>query len=393
MTERFFATCPRGLEALLAEDLTTAGGRAIRCVPGGAAFSGDWPTCYRTNLLSRIATRVLWQVGSGTYEREDDIYRLARALPWPRWFDVRETIKVSVSAIRSPLRSLDFITLRVKDGVCDRFRADIGARPSIDTVQPGVRAHVFLTAKEVSIYLDTSGEPLYKRGTRRALVNTPLKENLAAGIMRLTGWRPDEPLLDPMCGGGTLLMEAVQMARHVAPGLRRSFGFERLKTFEADTWSSMRAEVETQRCASLPLLVLGSDVSDADLSCAKENLAAADLCDAVQLRCIDVLELQPPAVRGVLVTNPPYGVRDAAAVDLPGFYPKLGDKLKQRFAGWRCFIFSADPLLPKLIGLRSSRRVPLFNGALQCRLFEYRITAGRFCSQDQRNPEATSPGC
>jgi putative N6-adenine-specific DNA methylase len=390
MTERFFSTCPRGLEALLGEDLATAGGSEIQTVPGGAGFSGDWPTCYRANLLSRIATRVLWRVGSGKYGSEEDVYRLVRSLPWPKHFDVQETLKVSVTAVRSPLRSLDFTTLRIKDAICDRFRADVGARPSVDTKRPSVRVRVFLSSDEVTIYLDTSGDPLYKRGVVRMSVSAPLKENLAAGILRLSGWRPDEPLVDPMCGGGTFLKEAAQIALNVAPGLRRSFGFERLKGFDASAWSGIRTAAHSQRLTLVPGLLFGSDKSEAALSYAKENLAAAELSGAVQLDCCDVLKLSPPAANGILVTNPPYGVRLAGEIDLPVFYPRLGDTLKRRFAGWRCYLFSADPQLPKLIGLRASRRVPLFNGALECRLFEYRIVGGRLRGEGAYEVSATS---
>lgn len=185
--ERFFATCPRGLEPLLAEELREAGATHTESVPGGVGFAGNWDTCYRANLWSRLATRILWCVACGPYQREEDIYRLACGVPWHEFFAVRRTLRVYMTAIRSPLKSLDFTTLRIKDAVCDRFRAETGERPSVDTAEPNVRIHAFLTDREATLYLDTSGEPLYKRGYKFASVEAPLKENLAAGILQLAG--------------------------------------------------------------------------------------------------------------------------------------------------------------------------------------------------------------
>jgi putative N6-adenine-specific DNA methylase len=200
----YFATCPRGLEALLAEDLAAAGGKEVKVVPGGAGCQGTLETACRVNLESRIATRLLWRQAQGSYRTEADIYRLAYDLDWTRLFSVDRSIRVYVTAIRSPLKSIEFITLKVKDAVCDRFRADTGRRPSVNTRNPEVRIHLFLTDQQATLYLDTSGEPLYLRGHKLAKVGAPLKENLAAGILRLSGWQPGTPLLDPMCGSGTL---------------------------------------------------------------------------------------------------------------------------------------------------------------------------------------------
>jgi putative N6-adenine-specific DNA methylase len=223
---QFFAPCPRGLEGVLGDELLEIGAGAIVPAEGGVACSGDLALCYRANLHSRIASRVLLKLGDWAYRSEEDVYRTVRSLPWSKHFDPRRTLRVNVSAINSPLRSLDFITLRIKDAVCDRFVADAGRRPDIDTAQPDVRVHAFFESERVTLYLDTSGEPLFKRGWRKSLGEAPLKENLAAGILRLTKWQPGTPLLDPMCGGGTLLVEAAMMALRIAPGSMRGFGFE-----------------------------------------------------------------------------------------------------------------------------------------------------------------------
>src|SRR5579859_858692 len=236
----FFATCPRGLEPLLATELGSLGAAAIRVVPGGAAFQGSMTVCYRANLGSRIATRILWQTGRAAYRSEQDVYDRARSLAWPEWFSEAQSIRVDVSAIRSPLKSLEFATLRIKDAVCDRFRAVCGRRPDVDTRSPEVRIHAFLDSREATFYLDTSGEPLFKRGYRADSAEAPLKENLAAGIIALTGWDRAEPLVDPMCGAGTLVIEAALMALGIPPGHARGFGFERLRTFDAPLWREVR---------------------------------------------------------------------------------------------------------------------------------------------------------
>jgi putative N6-adenine-specific DNA methylase len=376
MSDSFFAPCPRGLEALLADELVAVGASEVRPVPGGVSLAGDRACCYRANLESRLATRILRRVAHGAYAKEDDIYRLAREVPWPRLFEVSRSIRVGVNAIRCPLRSLDFLVLRIKDAICDAFRDVAGARPSVNTRSPDVRVAAFLTEREASLYLDTSGEPLYKRGFKRSTVEAPLKENLAAGILQLTGWTPAQPLLDPMCGSGSFLIEAAQIALGIAPGLGRGFGFERLLDFDDGLWRHLQ-EAARARCrppARLP--IFGSDLYGEQLKRARENLERAGLADAVQLKQANILELPPPAARGVLVANPPYGARIGDREELASFYPRLGDALKRRFAGWRCYLFSADKALAKLIGLRCSRRVPLYNGALECRLYEYRIVEG-----------------
>ncbi len=376
-SEAFFATAPRGLEELLLEEVVSLGATDAAGVAGGVAFSGSWETCYRVNLWSRIASRVLWRVAEFGYRNEQDLYDAAHALDWPRYFAVGRTLRVNVTAQKSPLKSLEFATLRVKDAVCDRFRARLGRRPDIDRAHPDVRVHVFLEAGRGALYLDTSGEPLFKRGWRAGQGEAPLRENLAAGIVRLSGWKPDEPLLDPMCGSATILSEAAAMARGRAPGAKRSFGFQALKSFDASLWQRVRAESSREHDSnpSNPRL-FGSDTDPEALKAARRNLAAAGVERWVRLEQRDVLEREPPAPSGVLIANPPYGERMGSADELARFYPRLGDAWKKRFAGWRCFLFTADLRVPKLIRLQPARRTPLWNGALECRLYEFRIVSG-----------------
>jgi putative N6-adenine-specific DNA methylase len=374
--ERFFASCPRGLEKVLGTELETLGAGEAQVVDGGVAFSGPLALCYAVNLESRVASRVLWRVGGADYRSEEEIYRAARALPWPRLFDVSRTIRVNVSAIKSPVKSLEFVTLRVKDAACDAFREARGSRPDVDTQAPDVRIHAFLTRNEVTFYLDTSGEALFKRGWRVTAGDAPLRENLAAGILRLAGWAAPMPLLDPMCGSGTFLIEAAMMALDVAPGLNRAFGFERLANYDGEKWQMLRKKALARRKPASPLPIHGRDKSGEMLALAHENLAKTGLTDAVQLKQMDILDGGPPGTSGIIVMNPPYGERVAAKDDLAAFYPKLGDALKQRHTGWTAYVLSADPSLPRLIGLKATRRTPLYNGAIECRLFEYRMVSG-----------------
>jgi putative N6-adenine-specific DNA methylase len=379
LKHQFFASCPRGLEELLGEDLAAAGGRQVKIMAGGASCTGDWATAYRINLESRIATRVLWRLGGGDYSSEADIYRLGYHIDWSKLFSPDRTIRVYVTAIRSPLKSLEFITLKLKDAVCDRFRSDTGRRPSVNTRDPEIRIHLFLTDTQATIYLDTSGEPLYQRGHKAAKIEAPLKENLAAGILRLAGWTPGEPLLDPMCGSGTFLLEAAQMALDDAPGLSRDageFGFERLLNFDPTQWRDLQRATAERRREATTLEIFGSDISADAVARTQQNLAHAGLEKLVHVERADLLKRTAPAASGKLITNPPYGERLGNEDELAALYPQLGDALKKNFAGWRTWFLSADVRFPKLVGLRVGRKTPLFNGPLECRLYNIDIVAG-----------------
>ena len=376
MSETFFAPCPRGLEPVLAAELAALGAGDVAASDAGVRFTGPFDLCEVANLGSRVASRILWQVWTGPYRNEQDVYDAARGLPWPDWFAVERTMLVRVDAVRCPLRSLDFVTLRIKDAVCDAFRERTGARPSIDTVTPDLRVHAFLDAQTLTLYLDTSGPALFRRGERPGEAPAPLKKNLAAGILGLVGYTGSETLLDPMCGSGTLLVEAAQIARDIAPGLGRGFAFEHITGFDAKRWAQRQEAARARVLPRAPLPIHGSDLYGSVLDGARANLQSGGLADDVVLKQANILELRAPAESGVIVTNPPYGTRVGELDALAAFYPMLGDTLKRSFPGWRAFILSADMRLPKLIGLAVSRRTPLFNGALECRLFEYRMVAG-----------------
>lgn len=373
---RYFATCPRGLEQLLADELLAINAKAIKTTDGGVSFDGDWAICYAANLHSRIATRILWQVGRGKYANEEDLFNGAYALNWPQWFNVKNDFMVKVTGVKCPLKSLEFATLKIKDAVCDKFRLAVNSRPYIDTKNPAVRIHAYLAAEEYQFYIDTSGAALYQRGNRGASIEAPLRENLAAGILKLSGWQSGQALLDPMCGSGTFLLEAAMVALNIAPGHNRSFGFEKLNNFEANTWQALKTKAASEVKKVSFQKIYGSDIDLRAVRIAKQNLEAAGLLEAVQLSHKDMLEISPPAESGVLVANPPYGVRIGEEEVLSALYPKMGEALKRKFSGWNTYFLTNDMTLPKGMRLTPSKRTPLFNGALECRLFEIKMVAG-----------------
>lgn len=372
----FFSPCPRGLETILHTDLQALGATQLRSTDGGVHFSGDWALCYRANLESRVASRILWRVADTQYRSEQDVYQAAFELQWQRWFDVTHTIRINTTAIRCPLKSLEFITLLVKDAVCDRFRAHCNERPSVDTLEPDVRIHVFIEDNKLMLYLDTSGDALFKRGIRQQTNIAPLRENLAAGILRLMKWQPGTALLDPMCGSGTFLIEAAQMSLNIQPGIARNFAFEKLKNFDPRIWSKLRDQAIAAQLPVKPLPIYGSDLYGDALQAARRNLDEAGLSVCVELKQANVLEISAPAEQGMLVANLPYGERMGELDELAELYPKLGDALKQKFGGWTAYLFTADKAILKMMRLSASRKTPLFNGAIECRLLEYKIVAG-----------------
>ena len=396
----YFCPCPRGMEAALAEELgeiaqQSATLKVHNQVPGGVHCSGHLTDAYRINLHSRIASRVLMRMAHAGYQNENDIYDLALAQPWEDWFGVQHTIRVDVTAVKSPLRSLEFTTLKIKDAICDRFREQTNERPSVNTRTPDMRIVGFLDARSFTLYLDTSGEALFKRGWREETGDAPLRENLAAGLLRVAGWKPGMVLFDPMCGSGTILAEAAQMLAGIPPGARRPFAFENFNGFDAAPWHALKDAVQPN---ALPLepTIFGSDISGDMVEMTRHNLRCAGILFEVPLKQIEAQEVRPPSdLPGILLTNPPYGERIGVRGDssVPedelsqSFYAALGTTLKQRFAGWSVFLFTADLGLPRLLRLKEARKTPFFNGALECRLFRFDMVAG-YNRREEAKPKA-----
>jgi putative N6-adenine-specific DNA methylase len=373
---QFFATCPRGLEALLVEELTSQQAHKILATDGGVSFEGNLETMYRVNLHSRIATRIMSRVCQGSYTTEEDIYKATFKLSWPAWFKVNQTIRVKVTGVKCPLKSLDFVTLRIKDAVCDRFREEGALRPSVSVRDPDVRIHAYLTHDQYQLYLDTSGAPLYQRGFRDVSVIAPLRENLAAGIIMLSGWIPGTPFLDPMCGSGTFLIEAAMMAVNQPPGMKRTFGFQKLTSFDEGLWKNIQTEAMDKMKPIEFLNIYGSDMDLRAVRVARHNLKVAGLEEVAKVMQSDFVKLEPPTAEGTLVTNPPYGQRIGEDEDLKEVYPVWAKHMKESFGGWNTYFLTADLEMPKDMRLKPSKKTPLYNGALECRLFEIKMVAG-----------------
>ena len=384
MSAAFFAVCPRGLESALSDELLVLGAKSLRAEAGGVAFSGTLTTAYAANLHSRIASRILWQVGRRGYLSEQHLYDATQEVRWQDLLTAQQTLRVDVTASRSPLQSLEFAMLRIKDGIVDRLRDLTGARPSIDRSNPDVRVFAYLDASTVTLYVDLSGEPLFKRGWRADKGEAPLKENLAAGLLALSGWTAATPLADLFCGSGTIVIEAASIAAKRPPGLDRRFAFERLKGFDSHAWRRLkdaaRAAVSDTAVASL----IGSDISTrvVDQAIANAKLAGlqAWLDDGrLQFSAVDARVATPVAGSGMIVTNPPYGEQSAPrSASVPDMMRNVGDQLKQQFSGWEAWFLTSDRQLPKQMRLQETRKTVLFNGPIECRFFRFELVAGGY---------------
>jgi putative N6-adenine-specific DNA methylase len=412
-----FLPCAAGVESLLAEEVQRVlPGVPVQAGRGGVGVDGDPLEVMTLNLEIRLAQRVLAEVAEGPYFSEDDIYALARSVDWGQWITPQHTLRVDTTAHRSPLRSLNFAALRVKDAVCDLLREATGERPSVDTQQPDLQIVLHLGEERASIYVDTSGESLFKRGWREDKGDAPLKETLAAAMLAAAGWRgtPEAggALHDPCCGSGTIAIEAAQIACGIAPGLKRRFAFERLLPFAgADMraqWQRLKSHAQSRIHASA-VPIHASDVSFRMVDFARRNAQRAGVEQAITFNGGDALERPAPALPdalpGTLMINPPYGERievagkagrpsfahersaersneggddNRAAPD--DFFPRLATHWKRAYtqhpAGWTAWVLSPDMKLPTAMRLKESRRVPMWNGPIECRLFRFDLVAG-----------------
>ncbi|MCC2595193.1 THUMP domain-containing protein [Pusillimonas sp. MFBS29] len=367
-----FTPCPQGLEEALTAEMHALGFADAEPARAGCRFHTDWTGILRANLYSRLATRVLVQVAHGPVQHEDDILELASQTPWERWFGAEQTLRVDTSAIRSPMQSLQYCNLRAKDGICDRLREREGTRPDIDTVRPDARVHLFLSADSATLYLDTSGESLFKRGWRLDKGEAPLRENLAAGLLALSDWDPAQPLLDPFCGSGTILIEAAWIALGVPAGIWRPFGFERLRNHDARLWRNIKEEARSHIATRLDSPIVGYDLNPRAIEAAKANMERAWLTpDSIRFEVGNARSVQPPASSGWLVTNPPYGER--MPEDDAELWSAWAQNLKQNYSGWQVGVITSDHELPRQMRLKPRRRHPLYNGALDCRLFIFEM--------------------
>lgn len=378
----FIAPTSKGTEPVLAEELRALGAARVEEARGAVRFAGELGLGYRAALWSRVASRVLLVLRRFRCEDERALYEAVRAIPWTDHLGPEQTLAVDCVGQAPWLANSHFAELRVKDAVVDRVRAETGRRPGVDVRSPDIGLHLHLAEDRATLSLDLAGEALHRRNISRATGDAPLKENLAAAILLLAGWpeaaREGLPLLDPMCGAGTLLLEAGWMARDVAPGLARTrWGFQAWRGHEPARWRKIVAEAEERRRAGAarPLRLIGFDTANPTLVVAADNAARAGLRDALTLERRPLGEAAPPeGPAGLLVTNPPYGHRLGEEEELGSLYAELGDVLRRRFLGWRAWVFTGSRTLAGRVGLKAARRIPLWNGPLECRLLFFPIS-------------------
>jgi putative N6-adenine-specific DNA methylase len=407
MSLSLFLPCAAGVEPWLADEVRAVLPQAdVQPARGGVSLRGSEADVMALNLECRLPQRVLIGVAEGPYRSEDDLYALGRRVDWTRWITPRHTLRVDTTAQRSPLRSLNFAALRIKDAVCDAMREATGQRPDVDTQRPDLQLVLHLGPERAALYVDSSGEPLFKRGWREDKGDAPLKETLAAAMLAAAGWKgtPSDggALHDPCCGSGTIAIEAAQIACGMAPGLRRRFAFERLLPFSTGTlraqWQQMRSRAEA-RVHPSAVPIVASDVSFRMVDFARRNAERAGVERYIEFHGGDALERPAPAlpadVPGTLMLNPPYGERievsgkARATSAVPGgdnralpedFYAKLATHWKRAYtthaAGWTAWVLSPDMKLPGKMRLKETRRIPMWNGPIECRLFRIDIVAG-----------------
>ncbi len=435
---QLFLPCAAGVETLLATEVKRITGIDGKAWRAGVQLEGSWRDALQLNLHSRLAQRVLIELAHNQYRSEQDLYNAAAAVAWEIWFTPKQTFKIEITAQHSPLTSLNFAALKIKDAVADRFRDKFDVRPDVDTRWPDVRIYAHLTVDTVTIYIDTSGEPLFKRGWREDKGDAPLKETLAAAMIAASGWSDADgpcangvPLYDPCCGSGTIAIEAAQIACNIAPGINRRFAFQKYLPFQPHVWDGLLDQAEaaiTEPTAQ----VFGSDVAFRMVDFAERNAERAGVAGAVQFRGGDALQRMPPAASGVMLVNPPYGERiDVAGVagttalasaqrrtqfqgqsidefgqpvqqdesrrepsrdrnanpareqaltetgeGASDFFPQLAAHWKKNYAGWTAHVLTPDLKLPGRMRLKESRRVPMWNGPIECRLFRFDMVAG-----------------
>jgi putative N6-adenine-specific DNA methylase len=383
---RMIAKTFHGLEPILATELRRLGAWNVTEIRRGVRFAGDMRTLYKANLHARTALRILVDIHEFSARNEHQLYNRVQEVDWSEYLDVLDTFVVDAVTNSHIFRHSHFAALKVKDAIADQFRKKSGRRPSVNKQQPDIRVHLHITGNVVSLSLDSSGESLHKRGYRQGQNAAPLSEVLAAGMLMVAGWNGDVPLLDPMCGSGTILCEAALIAANIAPGsFRQDFGFQRWKNYQPELWEELKAtaaEMETAPTAK----IFGSDKSPMTVRIAERNLEAIGMAEVIQLEKAEFSRREAPAESGLIITNPPYGERIKEA-DLRGLYRLIGDTFKQKYAGWRAWILSGSMEGIKAVGLKASIKKTLFNGPMECRFYHYDLYHG---SREEAPDDATT---
>ncbi len=396
-TYQLFATTPKAMETILTEELKTLGIQNIKATMAGVAFEGDLETAYRACLWSRTANRILLVLSSFEVKSQEDLYKGVQAINWFDHINSDDTFAVSFSAKNSTvINNTHFGALKVKDAIVDQMRDKFQQRPSIDTEQPNIRINIYLQGEQAQLSLDLSGESLHRRGYRDVNIKAPMKENLAAAMLLRCGWpemaKNNDSLIDPMCGSGTLLLEAAMIAADYAPGLLRDyFGFTGWKKHDAACWRHLRSEALQRRkigIEKLPIIV-GFDQNKQTVHTALQHVARAGLQNKIHIERRDIADAQPADSwkPGLLICNPPYGERLGDEEETAELYTKFGATLKANFVGWKAAMIISNPELGFRLGIRSQKPITLFNGALECKLLRFNIEEQQFFVPKARNQE------
>jgi putative N6-adenine-specific DNA methylase len=370
----YFATCARGLEPVLARELTAIDAGEIEPGRGGVRFQGDSALLYRANLWLRTAVRVLRPVLEADVHSPDELYDAVRTVNWADFLTPDHTLAVDCNVRDSAITHSLYASRRVKDAICDQFRERVGVRPSVNPEQPMVGFNLHVFRDHATLSLDSSWASLHKRGYRPIQTIAPLNEALAAGLLLQSGWDPETPLVDPLCGSGTFCVEGAWMALNRPPGLTRKwFGFQGWPEFDRELWNAIRDDARAGMRKELPAPIVGSDNHPGAISLAQLNARNAGVGNLVQLERRDIADTRPPVCDrpGIVICNPPYGERIGEEKEWVPLYAKLGEVIGEHWPGWRLFVFTSNDRLARKVRLPVRSHVPFFNGKLQCQLWEF----------------------
>lgn len=374
----------------MANEVTTAGGREVQVLVRAVRCQADTATMYRINYTCRTALRVLQLVAEFQVNDENELYREISKLNWPEIFPLEGTFAINANVSRSKMTHAQYVALKAKDAVVDKFREVVGSRPNVDINDPDMRIHIHISGSQGMVLLDSSGDSLHKRGYRRGQGLAPISEVLAAGMVLLSGWDAATDLLDPMCGTGTILCEAAMIAQKMPSGyFRKKFGFMSWPDYQPELWKQI-VETENARIEPAQCRLFGADVNQRVLTQADEVLQNTGFDKIIILKQVAFENSSPPSDQpGTIITNPPYGER-IQKTDLNDFYRMIGDVLKKKFAGYTAWLITSDFGALKSVGLRTSRKIILYNGPLECRYVQYQMYRGSRKSGEVSDEEEES---
>jgi len=388
--QTFIVKTIAGLEQVLAAEIEELGGANVQVLTRAVSFEGDKRLLYKANYCLRTAQRILMPIFTFQMADEDDLYNQITAYPWENFLTLQKTLAVDAVSSDSELSHTHYIAQRTKDAIVDRFRTiSNGRRPNVDIENPHVRINIHIRGSICDVSVDSSGASLHKRGYRVSNAEAPLSEVLAAGLIMLSGWKHDCNFIDPMCGSGTLVIEAAMIANNFPAGMyRKEFGFMHWPDFDQELWNEVTKEAMDKQ-TEFEFQILGSDISPKNLASAKANVKSARLHKDITLSVNPFSALQPPpGDPGIILINPPYGER-IRLNDIIGLYKSIGNTLKQEFAGYQAWVISSDQRALSMIGLRPSAKLPVFNGPLECRFEHFDLYKG---SKRGRYMEGENPG-